>query len=309
MNLMIDRFFQEDVKWAPHTSFVDLWGEYDTRNLMKQIVHLAPHALVFDITNVADYYHSTLENHPEDMGRAFPNVAPPAPVVWMEYRGKHGGLVGTTHGLLMVSKLTDDAQWEIDIFIIGAYPWEKEADICGPLAYLRASVNQDGILIGPLHMHVPHHAEVDPEDQASIDALADEREYMLPIVYPALFALSLLHCKNVVVQQENGLPKTRQARRQLERSGETPPTTFHTLQIEPMKQVLATEGGIAHNGLKKALHICRGHFAEYGDEYGKGKLFGKYEGRFWMPAHVRGSADSGVALKDYNVKAPRKDAA
>jgi hypothetical protein len=41
-----------------------------------------------------------------------------------------------------------------------------------------------------------------------------------------------------------------------------------------MRKVLATEGGISQNGLKKARHICRGHFSEYSEEK---PLFGKYE--------------------------------
>jgi hypothetical protein len=67
-----------------------------------------------------------------------------------------------------------------------------------------------------------------------------------------------------------------------------------------MKAILQKTAQENHTGLKRALHICRGHFAHYED---KG-LFGKYKGRFWIPQHVRGSIETGAALKDYQVNAP-----
>lgn len=113
--------------------------------------------------------------------------------------------------------------------------------------------------------------------------------------------LSFLNCKNVV--REECLP-SRQERRAAERRGEQI-TRYKTLRIEPMKRVLANEGGIAENGLKRALHICRGHFAHYSEDR---PLFGKYVGQFWVPAHVRGTSEAGAVQKDYAVDAPRESA-
>lgn len=53
-----------------------------------------------------------------------------------------------------------------------------------------------------------------------------------------------------------------------------------------------------------ALHSVRGHWAQYGSE-GKGKLFGKYEGEFWIPSHERGDPTLGQVKSTYVVK-PRK---
>lgn len=118
---------------------------------------------------------------------------------------------------------------------------------------------------------------------------------------PALLAVSFAHCKNVTLTVND--PPEKLTRARLKR-GKKPLVRYYTLKIEPMKQVLRTEGGIEHNGLKKALHICRGHFAEYGDSYGKGRLFGKYEGRYWVPSVVKGRPSEGVVVKDYRVTAP-----
>src|SRR6266567_1480451 len=77
-----------------------------------------------------------------------------------------------------------------------------------------------------------------------------------------------------------------------------PVFTFHTIDIEPSKQVLRTEGHISENGLARALHICRGHFAHYTAEK---PLFGKYTGTFYRPMHIRGTAEQGISVKDYRV--------
>lgn len=53
--------------------------------------------------------------------------------------------------------------------------------------------------------------------------------------------------------------------------------------------------------MKKALHICRGHFKHYGRD-GKGLLFGKHKATVWIPMHVRGDIEEGAVVKDHSVK-------
>lgn len=127
------------------------------------------------------------------------------------------------------------------------------------------------------------------------------REWLFSLALPLWFSICFMHCKNVETVQHQ--PNAKLSRAHRRRHGREL-VTYHTLAIEPMKRVLRTEGDIEHTGIKKALHICRGHFAHYGEKYGKGKLFGKHEGQFWVPSHVRGSVDVGIADKDYAVKAP-----
>ena len=66
-----------------------------------------------------------------------------------------------------------------------------------------------------------------------------------------------------------------------------------------MKEVLETEGKVSEVGLKKALHICRGHFKTY---TGKAPLLGKHTGTYWWNDCVLGSEDVGVRVKDYTVR-------
>jgi hypothetical protein len=65
-----------------------------------------------------------------------------------------------------------------------------------------------------------------------------------------------------------------------------------------MKRILKTEGNIESEGLKRALHICRGHFSTYSEEK---PLFGRVAGTFWIPAHTRGQIKEGVVISDYKV--------
>lgn len=111
----------------------------------------------------------------------------------------------------------------------------------------------------------------------------------------AMTVFAFMNCKNVIRRDETEslAPSAKWIRRQ-----KAPQIKYHVLDINPMKEVLRTEGGIEENGLKKALHICRGHFATYTEEK---PLFGHFVGTVWVPAHVRGRVENGLVLKDYRV--------
>lgn len=155
------------------------------------------------------------------------------------------------------------------------------------------TVAPDGRLI-ETHMDVPDGQERLWEQQHLVERNG------LPLLMPALLAISFLHCQNVTLVNNEPPEKLNRAR---VKRGKKPLIRYHTLEIEPMRQVLRAEGQIEKTGLKKALHICRGHFAHYGDSYGRGKLFGKLEGCYWMPATVKGTPKEGIVVKDYNVRA------
>lgn len=116
----------------------------------------------------------------------------------------------------------------------------------------------------------------------------------------AMLAVGFMNCKNVTLVPAE-LP--REFNRERKKAGLKPFVRYHTINIEPMKKVLRAEGNIEANGLKKALHIVRGHFTHYGEDK---PLFGRpgLHGTFWTPSHIRGSLDQGVVVSDYNVKAP-----
>lgn len=125
-----------------------------------------------------------------------------------------------------------------------------------------------------------------------------DTKVVLRIASVAMLAISFMNCKNVTrtdVTCSEG-PSDKWLRRQ-----KLPKLRYHVLNINPMKEVLRTEGGIEKNGPAKALHICRGHFATYTEDK---PLFGRSVGTFWIPQHVRGKAENGMVIKDYKVNAP-----
>lgn len=117
--------------------------------------------------------------------------------------------------------------------------------------------------------------------------------------FTAMLAFCFMNCKNVTVQPVDPDAKLNRERT---RHGLKPFLRYHTINIEPMRKVLKTEGGIETNGLKKALHICRGHFARYSEDK---PLFGHTSGLVWRPAHTRGAINQGVVISDYKVNAPK----
>lgn len=125
-------------------------------------------------------------------------------------------------------------------------------------------------------------------------SLEEMEDVIRSLLFSALLTIQFMHCKNVTLVEKT-VDKHQVKKKSKKR---IPKKTYYVLNIEPMKQVLKTEGGIVENGITKALHICRGHFKTYKE---KG-LFGKHKGTFWFPQQTRGSKKSGEVIKDYNVQ-------
>jgi hypothetical protein len=122
-----------------------------------------------------------------------------------------------------------------------------------------------------------------------------QKDLTLLLLHACFLATSFLHCKNVVIQKDD--PKTKHDKKRSKKAKQ-PFFRFKILNIKPMQVILQGEGGSYEHGLKKALHICRGHFKDYRD--GRG-LFGKVKGLYWWDMHERGDKNEGVVHKDYKV--------
>lgn|SRR3989338_7497069 len=167
----------------------------------------------------------------------------------------------------------------------------------GLLVEIVVPVDGNGQIVSPDgQVQIVTHLLFKSRDQNDKDAWVGFTHHFL--LHPICLALSFMHCQNVRVREE--IPPAKLSKSYQKKRGR-PLLRYHILQIDHMKQVLEREGGASTGGLKKALHICRGHFATYGKE-GKGLLFGKLSGRYWIPMHARGNADCGIVAKDYQVK-------
>jgi len=245
------------------------------------------------VDNVAAYYYGGTGQEYWDIGRDFPNLAPPFPVMWLESRVPatiHSTECGDTNtraftgkaprvGVLLIGVPADQASMDLDpppttkwVLTLTSFIDYGLGNIYGPHDPSFLLIDEHGALIDR------------PWSQVFCDKQHNESVASLMGWYhPALLAISFLHCKNVqVTQNYTPRPLVKKFRAKHGFS----PTPYKTLVIEPLKQILRTQGHADSNGIAKAMHICRGHFRDYRDGAG---LFGKYKVLVWQDQIVRGT--------------------
>lgn len=287
----------------------------ETRRLEQQLRE----AQVFDIQNVADYYHSFPREVKSWRDTDFPKVAPPFKSFFMEFRARQGWKQGTVmgHAIGILSYAYDlekgdtppidssdfpGARWVVEstLFIEDEHRWGRTR----AWTRLFSAAQPNGNLVRGQGTDRSVRGTSLPAylDNESLNDTPGFKEQMTGDVrlayYPSLLALSFLHCKNVIVETEE--PQAKLSKSFQKKHGR-PLIKFHVLNIEPMKTVIKNEGQAEKLGLKRALHIVRGHFADYTE---KG-LFGRNRGIYWFDQHARGTAEQGVVLKDYNLNTPQ----
>jgi len=120
----------------------------------------------------------------------------------------------------------------------------------------------------------------------------------------ALAALQFMNCKNVEIIDN---PPSRQQRRYAERQGKEPPVTYKTLRIVPIELLRRRN---KHNPPTTdqsvmPLHICRGHFKDFRMGPGLGRYHAR--GMWWWSAQIRGAAERGRIIKDYEIEAQHEN--
>jgi hypothetical protein len=199
-------------------------------------------------------------------------VAPPWPlaVIGIVTPSGAGGLTVLMAEPVASTPTGESRGWDVGV-VAWAFPPPGQAlrQQVSPLAEAAFLVNADGT-VGDFQ----HPDSADPHVVAS--TLLD-----------ALYVLNLCNCSNVEVMEPTGRPRAQ--RRRLERIGVCvqeihirPPGSGRRAVPRRLADVLAVSGGAA---------AVRGHFATYGAE-GRGLLFGRYAGRFWIPPHVRGAGEA-----------------
>ena len=310
---LIDRVFSE--------GFVTYDLDMDVDGVMSLLAKAQP--IMMD--NVAEYYFSQL--NPMTQGYQikdkfftsdFPNVMLPFEFTYMEFRLPQSVFLSpqiTEIGVLANMFSVEEGircYGEESRYILGregavycANFWVLVRDKqMGKIRYFGGSavpvnaeggiVSKEGFMpfVGNLGIDLPESKGRGKEFERKSLVVFSEA-----FLFPCFLGLSFMHCRNVKMVEEIPPPKLSKKH---EKKGNQPLVRYHVLKIDHMKSILEREGHASTEGLKKALHICRGHFATYGKD-GKGKLFGKHEGRFWIPMHMRGNPDHGVVDKTYDV--------
>lgn len=151
-------------------------------------------------------------------------------------------------------------------WILAAHPViePRKGRPCGPVAEYLFPLGPDGCLIrngdgdtvsveGLVEMDVPLGHTLEQHLLTRIDSL----------LLPALFALSLMHCRNVTVRSVEPPPAL--AKKASRHHGRRL-TRYHVLDIAPLREILDGKGEAKRHGLRHALHLCRGHFETFTPE-------------------------------------------
>lgn len=120
--------------------------------------------------------------------------------------------------------------------------------------------------------------------------------YVLPqlIIDAAMYTVGMLHCRNIGT--DIVAPRRAEAHK-FEKRYAMPMARYHVLKVTGKGYGAGEHIGVP-TGQHKPLHWCRGHFKHYTDE---APLMGKHTGTYYFGAHVRGRANAGSVVKDYDV--------
>ena len=156
----------------------------------------------------------------------------------------------------------------------------RQVETTGPIMLWRVAVYEDG---EPADMHWTQLVTEIPFSKFN-NALGVLTE-----------TINMLNCVNVQLAFPSR-SMSRPQRRRLERLG----VRFSEIHVLPTSKSYRGKGQ-ALADMEMPIHGVRGHYSTYGAE-GRGLLFGKYAGRFWIPPHVRGSREAGEVTQSYQVE-------
>lgn len=301
--------------------------------MLERFTNLRPmtqKTTLVDISNVARWFFEESGKEGWDANRDFPVIVPPWPRTWFEFgcpkriRVNNDMLSvtdvsGVRFGVYMATiEIPEEASTRVlkDDFLIAQIKRYYPGNI-PPIGSERgertSAAVKDGarcrwVTIWNMYMAkrslVPiglgiHYVDYEGKniDGAQYGLFAKEiggDQWASMGIMATLFAISLLHCKNVELVNE---PISKKASKRQGRNGDR--VIYKTLVIEPLKKQIRNENHGEKTNIHRALHICRGHFATYTEER---PLFGKLSGTFWIPMHVKGDKKYGEVKKDYQVK-------
>lgn len=217
------------------------------------------------IQNVGDYLFLETDQENFHLSQDFPNDAPPWPIFFVSYK--------TPARSRLKDKWSPDQAAGLECGNLFA---AEEDDLTGdwtmrsvfwgiglPRPVMQGfiwRVNKDGECLaadGKQLSVKKAYYRVTPFFQWPTDKVIGHTRFEPAIFFAAFLAISFCHCKNVDILSEAVPPKVRAKR---ERFHGWSPSAWHPLKIEPMRRRLAEAGANEPDGLKRSLHIMRGHF-------------------------------------------------
>lgn len=262
---------------------------HDNPKLTAEIMSACRQSVVIDASPVGDYIEKNGVPWP------IPPCPPIFPDMFLEYPGRdlailvqsyegtmREGVKGVASGVYVAD---GEDVWDIDITILTTTP----------KGYIFAPDRNNCVLRSDGTFVQGRFASADK----GLNRPLVLRQRMAQCLSEFMLAMAFASCRNVRLVDRPDT-RTRQQRREDERKGRDL-VTFKVLEIGGITDVYDGPAAKNANPSKRSLHICRGHFSEYTEDK---PLFGKYSGRFWIPAHTRGTMDKGRVIKDYRILPP-----
>ena len=181
-----------------------------------------------------------------------------------------------------------NAVYQIDVSYTLKYKGIKDKEtVIGPAFY----IDKDGKKI-ERYLKVPN-CQLDMSKSNDYNMRLVNNMSRLYAIFDKIisFTFSILNCKNVTVEEIE--KKHLSIHHKTDKRNKN-----YVLSIRPMHRKKYV-GETIHTGEKRAMHVRRGHFADY--TKGKG-LFGKLKGMFWFDDVVVGAKAYGTVNKTYDLK-------
>ena len=237
-------------------------------------------------------------------------MAPPFDYFFIEFQGVPNPLNLNAWGVLFESYEIQDywgpeeikKSFEVDgdvprwMLVLGTFIENRKGEPVGPIAFHYAGLADDGTWFRHADGSVAWDGKI-PEltENPPEDAMKDWVHIAGSLNLPALLALSFMHCKNSSLKTTYPNKKlSKKYRKRFSREL----VRYHTLEIDPIRKLIDRYRNGSQGELKRALHICRGHFKTFSEE---AKLFGRHTGTYWWAPQIRGEKSVGVVVKDYRV--------
>lgn len=186
---------------------------------------------------------------------------------------------------------------ESAIWVGGKYGANLDLDTHGPCHLFRHAIYEDGTpgdinWVSLLDRVDKWQYQVTGEDRLSVDSEPTWEAILITLGA----SLNFLNASNVDIAEP---ARPRAERRRIARTG----VTVQTIVVRPPGKRRASSTAVRPlDASETVLGPVRGHWARYGPEHGRGLLFGKYAGKFWITAHVRGAGDEPDEPRNYVLK-------
>lgn len=228
----------------------------------------------------------------------FPSAVSPWPEALIAYVNRHGNvLVMQVHS----EPWSDDMRWSTP----NPVDWGRVRWIVESSAWIGGH-DQTGAACstqGPVHVfHTAVYGDGEPADLRWIALLKQHNEHVWEMPRAVLSAtLNFMACSNIEIAEPKRTFPVRQRLRRFQ-------VPVQTIVVRPPGRRSADAAGQPDgrpmDELDTAVTSVRGRFNHYGPRYGRGLLFGKLEGKFWIPAHARGPRADGAEppVRDYELR-------